>query len=300
MTTWTASDMQRIIEVDIRLKRDFAYDPASVAAVLATHSEAASRMPGIRSLGISYENLSLTLPGDVDLPVKARRLHDLFGDGTRIIFLYRNQLTMIRSLYAEFLCSGMRRDFTGFVDHLIETRFQSILLDMLFDKVIGLYGALFGEANILAVPLEVAMEDTPRYLGKVCDFLGLESWTEPLPRLNESLSPQQLTVMRQLNEKTSHNLGATPVDYLHGHRQQNYFLQERGMELPFSATLDLQILNSNYRMATQLGKSAAIPPIATAYRDDQRDSLAQFFGPDNRLLAARQGIDLAAHGYLMR
>lgn len=297
MATWTQADAQRIIEVDIRLKRDFAYDPEPVRAVVARHREAAGRADGVRMFGISYENLSCTMPHDVDLTTKAVRLADAFGQDAKIIFLFRSQAAMLKSTYAELLCAGLKRSFTDYVDSLIETQYASSLIDMKFASVIDLYVGLFGPENIIATPLELAMSDTAAYLAGLSAFLGVDAPAGGLPNLNASLSPQQLTVMRRLNDKTNHDFGGTYADLMFAFRQENYFREELGRGLSLDAVIDQQLIAFNYRLASQIGQAAAILPLPMELRPDQARFLDDYYRADNRCLADMAGVDLQALNY---
>jgi hypothetical protein len=298
MVTWPHSDMQRVVEVDIRLKRDFAYDPEPVKAVVARHREAAQRAGGdIRMLGVSYENLSCTLPHDVDLTTKAIRLFDVFGGDSRIVFVFRNQIAMIKSIYAELLCAGLKKNFVDYVDHLIETQYRSALVDMRYDSVVQLYAHLFGAERILATPLELVLADSAAYTSGLADFLGVDRPGAALPSLNQSLSPQQLTVMRRLNDKTNHDLGGTHADLMFGFRQENYFREELGRGLSLDAVIDQQLIAFNYRLASQIGQAPGLAPLPMDLREDQRRFLDDYFRADNQRLAQRLDLDLGALGY---
>lgn len=298
MVTWPHSDMQRVVEVDIRLKRDFAYHPDQVKAVIARHREAAERAGGdVRMLGVSYENLSCTLPHDVDLTTKAIRLFDVFGAESKIVFVFRNQISLIKSVYAELLCAGLKKSFVEYVDHLIETQYRSALVDMQFDSLVQLYAHLFGAERIFATPLETVLSDSAAYTGSLADFLGVDRSGAGLPNLNQSLTPQQLTVMRRLNDKTNHDLGGSQADLMFGFRQENYFREELGRGLSLDAVIDQQLIAFNYRLASEIGKAPGLAPLPMDLREDQRRFLDDYFRAENQRLAERLGLDLRAMGY---
>lgn len=298
MVTWPHSDVQRVIEVDVRLKRDFAYDPAPVKAIISRHRQLAERAGGdVRMMGVSYENLSCTMAYDVDLTTKARRLFDAFGPETKIVYVFRNQLSLLKSTYAETLCAGLKKDFTEYVDYLIDTQFQSTLIDMKFASVIELYSNLFGAGNIIATPLEAILPDSAAYANGLAEFLGVTPLGASLPKLNPALSPQQLAVMRRLNDKTNHDFGGTHADLLFAFRQANYFKEELGRGLPLDAVLDQQLISFSYNLASQVGAAAGIAPLPMDLRDDQRRFLDDYFRADNQRLAELTGLDLKAMNY---
>jgi hypothetical protein len=298
MVTWPDSDVQRVIEVDVRLKRDFAYDAAPVKAVIDRHSQLAERAGGeVRLMGVSYENLSCTMAYDVDLTTKAHRLFDAFGPGTKIVYVFRNQLSLLRSTYAESLCAGLKKSFVEYVDYLIDTQFQSTLIDMKFGSVIELYADLFGADNIIATPLEEILPNSAAYADGLAEFLGVTPLGAPLPKLNPALGPQQLAVMRRLNDKLNHDFGGTHADLLFAFRQANYFNEELGRGLPLDAVIDQQLISISYSLASQIGSAAEIAPLPMEPRDDQRRFLDGYFRADNQRLAGLTGLDLKAMNY---
>ena len=99
-------DVKALVEVHWRLMKDFGYDPEWAFKVIAECYKAFYASKKIR-IGLSFEGLSYTHHHDVDVTQKAQRLADVFGRGTKIIIVIREQFELIKSLYREIILGGL-------------------------------------------------------------------------------------------------------------------------------------------------------------------------------------------------
>lgn len=297
MTSWPDDEVQRVVEVDIRFKKDLVYDADAVAAVLAPRLAAADKKAGVKATGISFENLSCTMTYDVDLTAKARRLRDLFGAGAKIVFIVRDQRAMIRSHYAEYLASGANIGFVEFVNYMIVTQFRSLFSDLLYHRVYALYADLFGAENVFLYPLEWQKEAGHPLVAGLCDHLGIAPAAEELPRLNPSLTGKELHLLSLVNARMQHNFGADQTRITHAGRLTNYLKQELDSGQLMETFLDTQLLNAAYTIAKQFGEQVCPAPLAMAFTDWHNRYIEDYFGADNRALAKVLGPDFEKLGY---
>lgn len=297
MTTWPDDDLQRVVEVDIRYKKELIYDAAAVQAVFQPKFAAAASSQSVKRVGLSFENLSCTMTYDVDVPVKARRLHDVFGADTKIIFIIRNQFDFIKSFYAEYLASGADVDFTEFVNYMIVTQFRSVISDMLYHRVYAVYAELFGAENLFVYPLEWLKDPGLALIPRLCEFLEIAPFAPDLPKLNPSLDGRQLHLISLVNKRMQHNFGSDQMRITHGNRLTNYLKHEFDSGQLMDTFLDMQLLNSAYGIAQNFGEKVCPTPLAMEYSDWHRDYLGTYFAEDNRAMGDLLGADLAALGY---
>src|SRR6476620_7065056 len=87
-------------------------------SVVANFVEEAESL-GKKLAGISSEHLSFSFtPQTIDLEVKLDRLRELFGEDTKIIIVLREQLSLVASLYREYVNMGYQYNFGEFLTWL--------------------------------------------------------------------------------------------------------------------------------------------------------------------------------------
>jgi hypothetical protein len=102
----------------------------------------------------------------------ADRLHAVFPD-CRILIVFREQATMIRSVYFEYLKMGgihslpryIRQHYDNFVPYFSLNFFE-------FHCLIAYYQSLFGKDNVLAMPFEFFVQHPTGFLDRLAAFSG--------------------------------------------------------------------------------------------------------------------------------
>lgn len=151
-----------------------AFDGAAVRARL----DAAAKLPAgskNQTLVLSHEALS-SRPhhGSYYATEVAARLHKAFPDA-RVLVIFREQVSLIHSLYGEHLRNGGRltlREFIGTGNEPPGFTGLCQLTFFCFDRLIEMYRATFGEANVLALPLEMLPTEPTRFVEDICSFGG--------------------------------------------------------------------------------------------------------------------------------
>src|SRR5690606_14226373 len=98
---YISAEINKVVEVDLRYKNAFAYDADAVKGIFAKYFNQAKQDKMVHAVGLSNENFCFSWHGGVDVTEKARRLLDIFGYGTQIVMIIRNQIDLVNSLYKE-------------------------------------------------------------------------------------------------------------------------------------------------------------------------------------------------------
>lgn len=263
-------------EIDDLLVRphDFEFEPS-----VAKKKIAAKRLSGEAGTVdvISSEILSGTIfSGSRESLRLAQRLGQVF-DEAKILLTVRSQLSIMKSIYLQYVKRGGRLSIEDFLDYRPEPGyfwFERRVLE--FDRLAQAYADRFGVQNVLVLPQELLKRDQTQYLDLLFRFAGVP----------DDKMPEQFT-----------------------------FAAERGVSPPVSGSWLLRIANAFRRsplnpeaMSTlgflggpihrlayrwTLGNKAATQRMDHAIRI----RLAGHYGESNRRLQAFTPVDLGSMGY---
>jgi len=153
-------------------------------------------------VGISREGLSqLGLFDGENAKRIAQRLYDVFGK-TKIIYVIREQESMLNSLYSQYVKMGGTRSFKDFFLDPAESR--GLIERLKYHKNIKMYQDIFGKENVLVLIYEELKENKKTFLYKTYDFIGCKN-KEYIPlnsekKVNSSLTTYGVYIERQLNK----------------------------------------------------------------------------------------------------
>lgn len=124
---------------------------------------------------VSNERLSgHVLSNAFDRAMLARRIKDVFPRA-RIFLTIREQRSMILSSYFQYLKYGGWRSLDGFLDPPCDGRQPALRLDVWnYERLAQLYFSQFGRECVLILPYEMFVRDPAEYVGRICDFTGVE------------------------------------------------------------------------------------------------------------------------------
>lgn len=125
---------------------------------------------------ISHEALS-SRPhhGVYYAPHVADRLHQTFPRA-KVLLIFREQASIIYSLYGEHIRNGGRHSFAQFIGTGNEPPGWTTLCRLSFfeyDRLLQMYRDVFGVENVLALPLELMKADPDAFTGQLFGFLDL-------------------------------------------------------------------------------------------------------------------------------
>jgi hypothetical protein len=326
-TGWRDDELAVCGEVDIRYKPEFHYDRAKVRGVFERHFELVERQPATKAVGVSFEAFCFTMVFDVEPLTKARRLHDIFGDGTKILIVLREPFALLRSFYFEMVRDGFAGTFEDFVRFQYLYQFRSLLFDLRYFDIYGIYAELFGADNICVIPLELLKQDTAKFLRRISDHLEVDALDLALGQYNSSNDMRVLELLRRLNARYRHNMGNGYFCMTDGEKLDAYWRTEFGVTMPDSGQLnynrryelvwaaeeailtngetrtvlpDLHGVVDDLPRLAETAKAMArgeMSEIDASYDDFWQERLSAFWADSNRALAALTGYDLAALGY---
>jgi len=120
--------------------------------------------------GISREALSQShyITGE-HAKRNAQRLKAVFGN-VKIIYVIREQISMLASIYSQYLKAGGTRSFYDWFLDPIECK--GIIERLKYDKNIEMYYEIFGQENVLVLLYEELRSDRSTFLKKIYVFIG--------------------------------------------------------------------------------------------------------------------------------
>jgi len=289
------------LEVDLRYRNEYSYVPEQTAAAFEPHFQEAREDPFAHAVGISNENLCFNWHGGIDTPTKARRLFEIFGPGTRIVAVVRNQRDLIASLYKESIRFGYDGSFAEYLEYIWTYQDRNFFHDFCSDRVLGTYASLFGRENVVALPFEALKEDSGLFVKDLCKAIGVDHHEARMDEnYNPQLSGRSLTVKRDLNRQFRHTFGRgvyTPCDT---HRFVPYLTQMSGGTLGIEHHTDYWVRQELCRAAEKIAERAASAEELRIEWDGEfaERLLGAYAAANERLVEFVDRADLARFGYL--
>ena len=148
--------------VDIR---DLDFDADKIKSVFVQNIESNDKIVGISREALSQSNY---ITGEHALR-NAQRLKAVFGE-VKIIYVIREQISMLGSIYSQYLKMGGTRSFEDWFLDPIECK--GIIERLKYDKNIEMYQEIFGKENVLTLLFEELKHDKKTFLKKLYSFIG--------------------------------------------------------------------------------------------------------------------------------
>ncbi|HUT09169.1 MAG TPA: hypothetical protein VMY42_01610 [Thermoguttaceae bacterium] len=298
-------DVRLVLWSDLIEKPEFLFDEVAATRCFERYFEQAEKMSGIRACGISHELITNTCHGRVDLSERARRVARIFGPGTEIIMVVRNQLSFIRSLYTGLVKEGgITRTYDEYLFYFYYDQDRSPFSILFYDKVYELYANLFGAEHVHVVPFEILQTRSPlRFAREVCEGLGVD----PIQRVdasqkNQSPSPKMLSLMLEVNKQFRFYLGNDAFERPWGYCARPLYTKVFGIEEPKenreSARKYLNVFQMTDASVEEVERQGVIlPEMNTQMSDHYRDLFCRAYAPANARLQELTGLDLREFGY---
>ena len=214
-----------------------------------------------------------------------RRIGDC-DDDPKILLVIREQRSMIRSLYSQYVraygCCSLEEFLAGDYTPHCKELFRPDLLE--YHRLIAAYQEHFGRKRVSVLPYEWLKSRENEFLDTILEAAGIDHSSRTslsfrkADRVNTASTPLQISVKRRLNPLyTSHcpHIGSTyqyrPIQWL--------------ARAAISASGRLRLKRLNLRIANR--RDRLIDHVATGR-----------YERSNRITAKLTGIDLAVLGYL--
>lgn len=284
------------IEVGLRYEKEAAYDaPGTIELFEREFAFAAAH--GKRAVGISSEGLSMMLSRELDTALKARRLHAIFGDGTKIVFLIREQWSFLKSIYREYVLSGIYYSYDEFVQNVFYNQARGFFLDMNYYDTYALYCRLFGQKNVLMVPYEALRAQPGAVLALIQQHIGVTPLVGELAPANVRASDTHIESIRRLNYVFRLKLSRSTFEPVFGSRNPAYFEKTLKVGPPPQVQIDQKFMQMySQRRGVDL-LPYPVDPVSydlSAWIFEKADGL---FKAWNRTLIEKASLDVAACGY---
>ncbi len=198
-----------------------------------------------KAVGISREAFSQSnyITGE-HAKRNAERLKEVFGK-TKIIYVIREQISMLGSIYSQYIKTGGTRSFNDWFLDPIECK--GIIERLKYHKNIEMYYDIFGKENVLVLLFEELKYDKPNFLKKIYTHIGCKDVNfqpaESNKKVNTSLTVYGAFFARFFNgffRNSYHNYKST---FLHIDKLIYSLLSEKYLEKRDKLTLNYVIPN---------------------------------------------------------
>lgn len=128
------------------------------------------------------------------------RFKTLFPDA-KIVFCNRNENSMVKSLYAQYIREGGILSFKEFIKYEYDKNFMNI--DGYIDHVIN----AFGKNNVFIYSFEDFRKNNIRYIDEMCSFMNVDIPSYNVRVVNKSFNGNTIRLCRNINKfvKTNYN-----------------------------------------------------------------------------------------------
>lgn len=286
--SWSSLELQQQLEVHLRCTAAHLYDPERVAQVFTDEVNRLEQDTHKR-VGLSYENLSCSLGHDVGLVEKAKRLHQLLGDNTKVVYVVREQLGFLQSLYKELLLWGLNVGYETFIERLVYTNFQGIVSDLQYAEIIAVYEELFHPSNVLVLDFQAVIHQTSETLERLSRFLGVSHTITTIPKVHKGLTDVQAQWLLERNRTHVHDFGRDRFAIWHGQRLDEYSRQTWKGWFPPEIAENRAFGIESARLAREIVDG---PPISFTLQPELQHRLQQCFLQTNERLRQQHQIYL--------
>lgn len=280
----TAALPRAVIRKHLIEPRAFTFDPAAARAALNTATGGARLIACEENLSGYIHNGGL---GGLLSQEMANRIHAALPEARIIVFL-RSQPDVVAASYAQYVRGGGTADIRGYVLGQANARGAAkywykapmfAIEHFRYGPLLAHYRALFGAERVHVRLFEAFRADKLAFLERfAADFaLSVDLAEVPLERINASLSPRAMAILRRLNLLTARSVQNKRVlaDWKH-------WYDRRWIALKWIEGLS---------PAESRHKGHAPLP------DDIQALIAEHCAPDNAALAAEWNLPLRAFGY---
>ncbi len=193
---------------------------------LAEHKDVLTKFIDNSDLPVvfSSEHMSMnfTLQG-IDSLTKYQRIKEIFDNySINILLIKRNPISIIRSLYSEFLKMGYSETYDEFLNWIIRYSDRNFLLELNYIKKENQLRSIFGDINITWLDFEeVTKNGIQQNINKfISEWLSISNLNLDCKIHNKSLTPNQLKSLLEMNKNVKRELGLSQTEPFEKHRSK--------------------------------------------------------------------------------
>ncbi|WP_417860773.1 sulfotransferase domain-containing protein [Winogradskyella sediminis] len=299
---YISKEINIAMEIDLRYRNSISYNANEVKANFEKYFDIAKESNVIKTVGISNENFSFQWNYGIDIEEKAKRLKHIFGEGTKIVVILREQIDLIRSLYKEQIRFGYSGSINDFFNYLWDYQDRSALHEFCFDKVIDVYAKHFGKENIHIISFESFKKDNASFLNSIAKALNIEeNVISKIDKIyNAQLSDEALEIKKQMNEKYKHTCEKGFYQVFDNHRYTPYYTEELGADVPFDVYLDYQVRHHLSQAAEKIATLKSAGKIDLEISEKNINRFSKLFSESNTRLEEKYQLNLNQYNYLLK
>jgi hypothetical protein len=229
-----------LFEVFLKSSRNFHYNQykSELKDYISGHLALAER-EGKKCFTASSEHLSYAfLPESLDFEVKLGRLIDLIGEDLHIILIIRNQRDLLRSIYKEFVRTGLPYSFSDFIYNFFKFQDRNFYYDLRYDLIYETLLQYLSKEQVHIFQFEqfrdhLKISNIGALNATFSELMGISPLTDHVEHHNKALSDYEVHLKVNLNTKKQHDLGNGLFETAEMHRQKDYFTTYLGLEEDF-------------------------------------------------------------------
>jgi len=284
---YISSDINTVMEIDLRYRVQFAYDKKRVKSVFNKYFLKAEENEYIHAVGVSNENICFNWHGGIDTVEKANRLFDIFQNGTKVIIVLREQKSLIESLYKETVRFGYAGTFEDYLKYIWQYKDRNFFYDFHFTNLISLYEQLFGEQNVITLLFENFTNNQAVFLSFLSNHLGINTQiNEVNAKYNRQLSHKELHIKRLLNKLTAHTFEKGFLHPFDTHRHISYYLDELQEEqIDLEHYIDYDIRNMYCELSKNIVKKTQVKEIDLSWDNKYGKKIIETYRQSNSNLS---------------
>jgi hypothetical protein len=275
------NDRQR---VHAELIRYGPYSEPSDETIAHLREEARAAAEAKNRFVISHERLSgYPATGGFDAKAIADRLNNIFPRA-KILIMVREQKTMIRSFYFQYISDGGSLSFKKLLKSPQPSLHRVPGFDLSFfeyDQAVAYYQQVFGRDNILVLPFEQISRDARDLAAKIIEFAGNATAKN---NIDDSIFEKKVNP-------------AVPVLGQHLRRTCNFLLART--QLSNHGILNIPYVDATFKMLRPaLAPLKVFDTTLGRKLNDQIEAATEGrYAESNNRLAEMTGLDLGALGY---
>jgi len=285
-----------ILEHDIRTHREDAYDSLRAKRVFDHAFLECEADKKTRCVGLSHERIGFSMSDDIDPSIKAKRIHAIMGDNTKVLIVIRRQDRWLKSMFKQMIFMGMGYDWHEFLDWMWQSKHQSFYADLNFLKRISTYRDLFGRDNVMIVTQEMIKMQPKAFLITLQKFLNIDILITELPKRWESPDSRLIEATRRLNLRYPNGVGAIGFPPSLRERYSDLMDKKSGMHL--EAYMEREVINAIGKVSEQQANRPSAPKLNFNPHPEVTNAARDEFIAWNEELAKEVRLPLGKLGYL--
>lgn len=179
-----------------------------------------------KKIVFSSEYLSFQVsPQEIDSGEKLMRLKELFSDyDSDIIYIKREPIDLIRSMYKEYIRLGYDQNYETFLENAITFRDRNFLSDLNYEKKHFQLIDIFGDKNVHCVNFDSIVKDPKRIINQIfSDILKIDNMNLSISFQNQTLKDYEYRQLLNINNEYRRGISTSMFEPFEKHRNRTLF-----------------------------------------------------------------------------